>query len=139
MRIAIDYTAAIRQGAGIGAYARNLVAAMLAQDTSNHYTLLTSGHPSKERPFPDAENVQGRSMLIPDRYLNALWYRWQIPLPATFFSGPTDIYHGPDFVLPPSPAKFAKWSQFTISRSLSIPNTPFLPWLPIYEMWFLKP
>ncbi len=26
MRIAIDYTAAIRQGAGIGAYVRNLIA-----------------------------------------------------------------------------------------------------------------
>jgi glycosyltransferase involved in cell wall biosynthesis len=101
MRIAIDYTAAIRQGAGIGAYARNLVAAMLAQDTSNHYTLLTSGRPTKQHPFPQAENVRGRSMLIPDRYLNILWYRWRVPFPATFFSGQTDIYHGLDFVLPP--------------------------------------
>jgi glycosyltransferase involved in cell wall biosynthesis len=108
MRIAIDYTAAIRQGAGVGAYVRNLVAAMLAQDTSNQYTLLTSGRPSKERPFPDAENVRGRSIIIPDRYLNVLWYRWQIPLPATLFAGPTDIYHGPDFVLPPLNKKIRK-------------------------------
>ncbi len=101
MRIAIDYTAAIRQGAGIGTYVRNLVAAMLAQDSANHYTLLTSGRATEEHPFPVAENVRGRSILIPDRYLNVLWYRWRVPLPATFFSGPTDIYHGPDFVLPP--------------------------------------
>ena len=101
MRIAIDYTAAIRQGAGIGQYVRNLVAAILAQDSSNSYTLLASGHPTRERPFPTADNVQGRSIFIPDRYLNILWYRWRLPLYATYFSGQVDIYHGPDFALPP--------------------------------------
>ncbi|HEY4384462.1 MAG TPA: glycosyltransferase family 1 protein [Ktedonobacteraceae bacterium] len=101
MRIAIDYTAAIRQGAGIGTYVRNLVGAMLQQDSSDQYTLLTSGRSSPERPFPEAENVRGKNIFIPDRYLNVLWYRWQIPLPATIFSGQVDIYHGPDFVLPP--------------------------------------
>src|SRR5438876_12414547 len=101
MRIAIDYTAAIRQGAGIGAYVRNLVAALLAQDTSDQYTLLTSGQPTRAQKFPIASNVRGRSVFIPDRYLNVLWYRWHMPPPATLFTGPTDIYHGPDFVLPP--------------------------------------
>lgn len=101
MRIAIDYTAAIRQGAGVGTYVRNLVAAMLAQDSRDQFTLLTSGRPIRERPFPIADNVHGRSIFVPDRYLNILWYRWQIPISATLFSGPADIYHGPDFVLPP--------------------------------------
>ena len=101
MRIAIDYTAAIRQGAGVGTYVRNLVAAMLVQDISDQFTLLTSGRPTRERLFPIADNVHARSIFVPDRYLNILWYRWQIPIPATLFSGPADIYHGPDFVLPP--------------------------------------
>jgi len=101
MRIAIDYTAAIRQGAGIGNYVRSLVDAMLAQDSSNQYTLLTSGHPAREHPFPKAPNVRGRSIFIPDRYLNILWYRWRLPVYATIFTGLVDIYHGPDFVLPP--------------------------------------
>jgi glycosyltransferase involved in cell wall biosynthesis len=108
MRIAIDYTAAIRQGAGIGVYVRNLVASMLAQDTQNQYTLLTSGHPTPEHPFPGAPNVIGKSILIPDRYLNILWYRWHFPLSATIFSGQVDIYHGPDFVLPPLSGKQRK-------------------------------
>lgn len=108
MRIALDYTAAIRQGAGIGVYVRNLVAAMLAQDSSNRYTLLTSGRPSAERPFPQAENVRGRSIPIPDRYLNILWYRWRVPISATLFSGATDIYHNPDFVLPPLNSRVRK-------------------------------
>jgi glycosyltransferase involved in cell wall biosynthesis len=101
MRIAIDYTAAIRQGAGIGSYVRYLVEALLAQDTSDRFTLLSSGRVTAERPFPAGENVRGQSILVPDRYLNILWYRWRMPIPATIFCGPTDIYHGPDFVLPP--------------------------------------
>ncbi|MBE3560621.1 MAG: glycosyltransferase family 4 protein [Ktedonobacteraceae bacterium] len=102
MRIAIDYTAAVRQGAGIGTYVRNLVAALLAQDSHSRYMLLTSGRPTTERPFPVAEHVRGRSLFIPDRYLNILWYRWRLPIPpVAFFTGPVDIYHGPDFVLPP--------------------------------------
>lgn len=102
MRIAIDYTAAIRQGAGIGVYVRNLVNALLTLDPDNSYTLLTSGRTSSERPFPLADNVRGRAIGIPDRYLNVLWYRWRLPLPAaSLFTGPSTIYHGPDFVLPP--------------------------------------
>ena len=102
MRIAIDYTSAIRQRAGIGNYVRRLVDAMLEQDSSNSYTLLTSGRPTRERPFPQADNVRGRSIIIPDRYLNIIWYRWRLPLYATYFSGQVDIYHGPDFALPPA-------------------------------------
>ena len=108
MRIAIDYTAATRQAAGIGNYVRSLVDAMLAQDSTNQYTLLTSGRPPQERPFPDAPNVRGRSLVIPDRYLNILWYRWRLPISATFFTGHVDLYHGPDFVLPPLNGKLRK-------------------------------
>src|SRR5438105_12232917 len=101
MHIALDYTAGIRQGAGVGQYVRSLVGAMLAQDTGNRYTLITSGRPTKEHAFPTAPNVRGRSVFIPDRYLNVLWYRWRVPLYANCFTGPADIYHGLDFGLPP--------------------------------------
>ncbi len=108
MRIAIDYTAAMREAAGIGNYVRSLVDAMLALDSTNQYTLLTSGRPPRERPFPSAPNVRGRSLVIPDRYVNILWYRWRLPISATFFTGQADIYHGPDFVLPPLNGKLRK-------------------------------
>ncbi|HXZ03512.1 MAG TPA: glycosyltransferase family 1 protein, partial [Ktedonobacteraceae bacterium] len=108
MRIALDYTAGIRQGAGVGQYVRSLVNAVLEQDASNEYTLLTSGRPTKEHPFPTARNVQGRSIYIPDRYLNILWYRWRVPLYANIFTGPADIYHGLDFGLPPLAGKAHK-------------------------------
>lgn len=108
MRIAFDYTAGIRQEAGIGNYVRSLLDAMLAEDKENSYTLITSGRPTRERPFPAAPNVRGRGVLLPDRYLNVLWYRWRAPLPANMFTGRIDIYHGPDFVLPPLSGKIRK-------------------------------
>lgn len=102
MHIAIDYTAAIHQGAGIGSYVRNLVAALLLEDSANQYTLLTSGRPTPDHPFPTAANARGRSIFIPDRYLNILWYRWRLLVPpVALFTGAADLYHGPDFVLPP--------------------------------------
>ncbi|MEO8973540.1 MAG: glycosyltransferase family 1 protein [Ktedonobacteraceae bacterium] len=108
MRIAIDYTAAVRQSAGVGNYVRRLVDAMLELDSTSQYTLLTSGRPTRERPFPAASNVRGRSIVIPDRYLNIIWYRWRLPLYANYFSGQVDIYHGPDFALPPIGKKLYK-------------------------------
>ncbi|WP_069804290.1 glycosyltransferase family 4 protein [Thermogemmatispora onikobensis] len=101
MRIAIDYTTAIRQGAGIGTYIRCLVEALLAQDQVNRYVLLSSQPPQEGRTFPQAEHVTIRRIPIPERYLNILWYRWQLPPYANWFTGPVDLYHGPDFVLPP--------------------------------------
>lgn len=108
MRIAFDYTAGIRQEAGIGNYVRCLLAAMLARDTENEYTLITSGRPSQERPFPQAPNVRGRSVLLPDRYLNILWYRWRVPFLADLLVSRTDLYHSLDFVLPPLHKKIRK-------------------------------
>ena len=42
MRIGIDYTAAVRQGAGIGRYTRHLVHALLELDQQNEYVLLAA-------------------------------------------------------------------------------------------------
>ena len=39
LRIGIDYTAAVRQGAGIGRYTRGLVQALARLDHENQYTL----------------------------------------------------------------------------------------------------
>jgi glycosyltransferase involved in cell wall biosynthesis len=108
MRIALDYTAGIRQEAGVGQYVRSLVNAMLEQDASNEYTLITSGRTSKEHSFPTANNVRSRNIYIPDRYLNILWYRLRVPLYANIFTGPLDIYHGLDFGLPPLTGKARK-------------------------------
>lgn len=86
----------MRQGGGIQNYIRNLVGAVLAQDKTNTYLLLSCERPNSEYSFPRANNVEARTVVFPDRY----WFRWRLPFYSSYFSGPVDIYHGLNFVLP---------------------------------------
>jgi len=107
MRIGIDYTAAVRQGAGIGRYTRQLVQALLELDRDNSYVLLAAtggAHgPSAAWPQVGERLAPVRQVRLPvsDRTLNVLWHRLQLPLWAEWASGPLDILHSPDFALPP--------------------------------------
>ena len=98
MRIAIDYTPALRQHAGIGRYTRNLAAALADLDRENQYTLFCAGEmPGGDWPV----NFTVRASRIPARWLTAAWHRARLPLPAEQLAGDCDLYHSPDFTLPP--------------------------------------
>ncbi len=102
MRIAIDYTSAVRQAAGIGRYTRGLVAAAIQLDQVNQYVLLVAGgSPQPPMPFPVAANVTYRPIPASDRALAILWHRLRLPLFADAWAGGADIFHSPDFTLPP--------------------------------------
>ncbi|MCX7671132.1 MAG: glycosyltransferase, partial [Anaerolineae bacterium] len=99
MRVAIDYTPALRQGAGIGRYTRGLVAALAEVDRENCYILFSAG----ERP-PAAGWPAGftcRHSPVPARWLTIAWHRLHLPLPAELLTGACDLFHAPDFALPP--------------------------------------
>lgn len=98
-RIAIDYTSAIQQRAGIGRYTRHLITALAALDHTTHYVLFSAGRD----PLPPAwpANFTRRELPISDRYLSIIWQRLRLPLPVELFTGRVDVYHSPDFVLPP--------------------------------------
>ncbi len=103
MRIGIDYTSAARQSAGIGRFTRELVRAALALDEDNDYRLLVAGRqPVAQAHLPRASR-RYRLVQTPisERNLVRLWHRLQIPLPVEVFLGRVDIFHSPDFVLPP--------------------------------------
>ncbi len=99
MRIAIDYTPALRQTAGIGRYTRGLVAALAESDRENEYTLFCAGQSPDSGIWP--ANFAVRMTKMPARWLTAGWHRLKIPLPAERLVGPCDIFHSPDFTLPP--------------------------------------
>jgi len=102
MRIAIDYTPAALQGAGIGRYTRGLVDALIPMlGAGDAVTLL---YPRGDAPFarhdwPDGVGI--RRLPLPDRYQTILWHRLRLPLPAEWFAGDVDIFHAPNFLLPP--------------------------------------
>lgn len=102
MRIAIDYTPAINQAAGIGRLVRCLVSALAEIDHDNAYVLLYATPPPHARPhFPSAPNFTRRQIRLSERQLTILWHRLGLRLPVDWLTGPVDIFHAPDFVLPP--------------------------------------
>jgi glycosyltransferase involved in cell wall biosynthesis len=102
MRIAIDYSAAVNQQAGVGRLVRNQVLALAELDHDNDYRLVYA-RPNRGRvpEFPIARNFSRHEVGVRERWLTILWHRANLPLPADWLSGPVDLYHSPDFVLPP--------------------------------------
>ena len=102
MHIAIDYTAAVRQGAGIGRYTRNLIGALAEIDSENQYTLFVAGGwRNEEKMGALGRNFRVRAVPLTDRLLNILWQRIRVPIPIQVITGKIDLFHSPDFVLPP--------------------------------------
>jgi glycosyltransferase involved in cell wall biosynthesis len=105
MRIGIDYTAAMRQRAGIGRYTRELVGALLRLSSPHRYILfaatggmgkgalacLPADAPCALRPVP-----------LSDDWLARLWHRLRLPIPVEAVVGRVDLFYSPDFVLPPT-------------------------------------
>ena len=101
-RIALDYTSAIQQTGGIGRYTRELTGALASIDSSNSYRLFVAGSKSTELPALPGENFSWRSTRVSSKWLARLWRRAGIPLPIETVTGPVDLYHATDFVLPPT-------------------------------------
>ncbi len=103
MKIGIDYTPALRQRAGVGRYTRGLVKALAAMDQRNEYVLLAAVgglEMATERSWPGG-NFRERRVPFSDHFLTILWHRLRLPLPVEFLIGRVDVFHSPDFVLPP--------------------------------------
>ena len=99
MRIGIDFTAAVRQSAGIGRYTRLLIAALAQIDRENKYVLLSAGRQPAGTLWP--ANFGRRELPLTDRHLAILWQRLRLPVPVEWLTGSLDLFHSPDFVLPP--------------------------------------
>lgn len=101
-RIALDYTPAFEQTGGIGRYARELIAALAIIDSSRSYRLFVAGATKAQLPQPPAENFTWKPTRISTKWLARLWHRIGLPLPVEAFTGPVDLFHATDFVLPPT-------------------------------------
>jgi glycosyltransferase involved in cell wall biosynthesis len=103
-RIGFDITAAMSQGAGIGRYTRELIRSLVKHDSRYEYRLITARTAAKisnDDPILGAENATLRTLWLNDRWLYRLWHRFHVPLRAEWLTGKIDLYHSPDYVLPP--------------------------------------
>lgn len=103
--VAIDYTPAIRQQAGIGRIIRGQVAALIATAEKLDLRLFVVGR---------VDEAERRQISLPlhttpldERNMVRLWHRLDLPVPRVewFTGGPLDLLHATDFVLPPSNAR----------------------------------
>jgi glycosyltransferase involved in cell wall biosynthesis len=104
LKIGIDVTSAITQGGGIGRYTRELVRALIALDSDNEYRFFSAKQPPLlpvPDPVPFAPHVHYHPAPLNERWLYRLWYRLRLPLPVQLVTGKIDLFHSPDFVLPP--------------------------------------
>lgn len=101
MRIGIDYTAAVQQRAGIGRYTRELVRTLAALDDANEYVLFQASRGARGPATAWPRNFRVRSVPLTDHWLAILWQRLRLPIPVEVRTGLVDVFHSPDFVLPP--------------------------------------
>ncbi len=110
MRIALDYNAALRQNAGIGRYTRELVRAFVQLASDDQLVLF---YAARDLP-PDHYGLRALRELqahfrqieiapipLAERWLTIMWQRIRVPIPVEYWTGPVDLVHAPDFVLPP--------------------------------------
>ena len=103
MRIGIDITSAVTQSAGIGRYTRELVRALLALDAPHRYMLLYATEKRIEKPIdPLPPGARLRRLPFHDKWLARVWHRFQLPIPVELATGRLDLFHSPDFTLPPA-------------------------------------
>ena len=103
MRITIDLSAAVRRHAGLGRYAHELTAALLALPTGDEYRAFLHSAGAGLRPDPPLDCLPVRSVPLdakPWRMSVLLASFAGVPLDAVV--GATTIFHGTDHLLPPT-------------------------------------
>jgi len=99
LRVGIEYTAAAKQRAGIGRITRELIRALAEIDHENEYLLIHVKGTEIGEGFPP--NFSTLTLPFDERMATLLWQRLKLPLPIDFLTGSLDLFHSPDFVLPP--------------------------------------
>lgn len=104
MIIAVDYTAALKQSGGIGRYTRGLITTLAEMETRHQFRLLVTPDAPQQglSPFQAYPNFSYKLYPLAERWLTIGWHRFYLPAPIEWFSGPVDLFHSPNFILPPA-------------------------------------
>ena len=112
MRIAVDASAALNQGAGIGRYARALIPALALGMPEAKITSIVAPDPEADpvvaalgRAALSDAGVAIRTLPISRRRADQLWFRARAPIALELATGPIDLVYSPDFTVPPAVAR----------------------------------
>jgi glycosyltransferase involved in cell wall biosynthesis len=100
VKVCLDAQAAVAQRAGVGRYVRELARRLPALRGGDELLLVHFDFRGRaaEAPAPGVERRVVRA--VPRRLVQAGWSRLRFP-PFDLFSGPADVFHFPNFVVPP--------------------------------------
>jgi glycosyltransferase involved in cell wall biosynthesis len=108
LRIAIDATPAALQRGGVGRYARELLRALVVEARDERFTLALAASEERGRDLlnelPPGAWREVRRLPASERVMTAFWQRLRAPVRVERWIGPVDVYHGTDFILPPTRA-----------------------------------
>lgn len=100
MRVTLDATPLLGARTGIARYVQGLLDGLTSLPEPIEIVLTAfSGRAWRELSAPSGCSVVGRP--IPARVLRAFWARSPFP-PVEWLAGRTDVFHGTNFVLPPT-------------------------------------
>lgn len=100
MRVLVDIQAAIAQRAGVGRYTKALVERLGAHAGVDELRLFYFDFQRKGTPFQAPHAVQRAVRWCPGRVAQKAWKTLEWP-PFDWFAGAADVYHFPNFILPP--------------------------------------
>lgn len=100
MKVCIDIQSAIAQRAGVGRYTKSLVEHLGACADEDQLQLFYFDFKQKGFPFTAPKTTQRAISWCPGRVAQKAWKLFDWP-PFDYFSGPADLYHFPNFVIPP--------------------------------------
>ncbi len=101
MRLGIDATPLLGDRTGIGVYTAALLGGLAARDDVElTATAFSSAGPAALRPMLPA-GVAARGWRVPATVLQQAWLRTSVPT-AEQLCGPVDVFHGTNFVQPPT-------------------------------------
>lgn len=103
LRIGVDYTAALKQSGGIGRYTRGLITTLADLDRHNQYKLLAAADAPTEglAHFTKYAHISHTIYPLPERWMTMAWHRFYLPVPVEWLAGSVDVFHSPNFILPP--------------------------------------
>ena len=100
MRVCVDIQSTMAQRAGVGRYTRLLVQHLSPLLTDDTLSLFYFDFMRRGTPFATPQAAHKAVRWCPGRAAQLAWKTIQWP-PFNLFAGPADIYHFPNFILPP--------------------------------------
>jgi len=130
LKICIDIQSAVAQRAGVGRYTKVLVENLIKNGHADQLKLFYFNFKKFESPIDNTDNIEMKPITyIPGQFVQKAWKTINFPT-FDFFAGKADVYHFPNFIIPPVADKkgkkivsihdtsFIRFPQFTEEKNL---------------------